>query len=70
MDPLLPDADRYAVTAGFGWKLAKNLALDAIPDLSDTQVIIYSRWDRSPEKDSKDQPHSIRHYAHCLCDSG
>jgi len=28
MDPLLPDADRYALTAGFGWKLTKNLALD------------------------------------------
>jgi long-chain fatty acid transport protein len=28
MDPLLPDADRYAVTAGFGWTLAKNLVLD------------------------------------------
>ncbi len=28
---------------------AKNVALDAIPDLSDTQVIIYSRWDRSPD---------------------
>jgi long-chain fatty acid transport protein len=28
MDPLLPDADRYALTAGFGWKLAKNLVLD------------------------------------------
>ncbi len=27
----------------------KNLPLDAIPDLSDTQVIIYSRWDRSPD---------------------
>ncbi len=26
-----------------------NLQLDAIPDLSDTQVIIYSRWDRSPD---------------------
>ena len=26
-----------------------HLALDAIPDLSDTQVIIYSRWDRSPD---------------------
>ena len=26
-----------------------NLPLDAIPDLSDTQVIIYSRWDRSPD---------------------
>lgn len=28
---------------------AKNIRLDAIPDLSDTQVIIYSRWDRSPD---------------------
>jgi len=25
-----------------------SIPLDAIPDLSDTQVIIYSRWDRSP----------------------
>ncbi len=30
------------------WSL-KNIPLDAIPDLSDTQVIIYSRWDRSPD---------------------
>lgn len=28
---------------------AKNIPLDAIPDLSDTQVIIYSKWDRSPD---------------------
>ena len=27
----------------------KNIKLDAIPDISDTQVIIYSRWDRSPD---------------------
>ena len=27
----------------------RNIPLDAIPDLSDTQVIIYSRWDRSPD---------------------
>jgi Cu(I)/Ag(I) efflux system membrane protein CusA/SilA len=27
----------------------KRMPLDAIPDLSDTQVIIYSRWDRSPD---------------------
>jgi Cu(I)/Ag(I) efflux system membrane protein CusA/SilA len=25
------------------------IPLDALPDLSDTQVIIYSRWDRSPD---------------------
>ena len=28
---------------------ARSIPLDAIPDLSDTQVIIYSRWDRSPD---------------------
>jgi len=27
----------------------QNVTLDAIPDLSDTQVIIYARWDRSPD---------------------
>ena len=27
----------------------KHIPLDAIPDLSDTQVIVYSRWDRSPD---------------------
>lgn len=27
----------------------RHLTLDAIPDLSDTQVIVYSRWDRSPD---------------------
>jgi copper/silver efflux system protein len=36
-----------AVLAGF-WSMM-NLPLDAIPDLSDTQVIVYSRWDRSPD---------------------
>jgi Cu(I)/Ag(I) efflux system membrane protein CusA/SilA len=32
-----------------GWWSMKHLALDAIPDLADTQVIIFSRWDRSPD---------------------
>ena len=27
----------------------KNTKLDAIPDLSDTQVIVYAKWDRSPD---------------------
>ncbi len=27
----------------------ERLRLDALPDLSDTQVIVYSRWDRSPD---------------------
>jgi len=30
------------------WSM-KNIKLDALPDISDTQVIIYSRWDRSPD---------------------
>ena len=32
-----------------GWWSIKDMALDAIPDLSDTQVIVFSRWDRSPD---------------------
>ena len=27
----------------------REIRLDAIPDLSDTQVIVYTRWDRSPD---------------------
>src|SRR5512145_2185514 len=30
------------------WSM-RNIPLDALPDLSDTQVIVYSRWDRSPD---------------------
>src|SRR5579864_9191052 len=33
----------------FGWWAMMSLPLDATPDLSETQVIIYSRWDRSPD---------------------
>lgn len=32
-----------------GWWSMNRIALDAIPDLSDTQVIVFSRWDRSPD---------------------
>jgi Cu(I)/Ag(I) efflux system membrane protein CusA/SilA len=32
-----------------GWWSLERIPLDAIPDLSDTQVIVYSRWDRSPD---------------------
>ena len=28
---------------------ARRIPLDALPDLNDTQVIVYSRWDRSPD---------------------
>ena len=47
--------NRYLVIAGTLVALAisfwtmKNIPLDALPDLSDTQVIVYSRWDRSPD---------------------
>ncbi|MCB0392916.1 MAG: efflux RND transporter permease subunit [Bdellovibrionales bacterium] len=37
------------VAALWGVYSVKSIPLDAIPDLSDTQVIIYSRWDRSPD---------------------
>jgi Putative silver efflux pump len=33
---------------GAFWTM-RNIPLDALPDLSDTQVIVYSRWDRSPD---------------------
>ncbi|MFL5368975.1 MAG: efflux RND transporter permease subunit, partial [Myxococcales bacterium] len=36
-----------AVVAGL-WSL-HHVPLDATPDLSDTQVIVYSKWDRSPD---------------------
>src|SRR3989304_5307111 len=36
-----------AVAGAVHWM--RQIPLDAIPALSDTQVIIYSRWDRSPD---------------------
>jgi len=33
----------------YAWYALQLIPLDAIPDLSDTQVIIYTRWDRSPD---------------------
>lgn len=38
-----------AAACFMGYYSLKSVPLDAIPDLSDTQVIIYSRWDRSPD---------------------
>ena len=38
-----------AAAALAGWWSMHRIPLDAIPDLSDTQVIVYSRWDRSPD---------------------
>ena len=40
----------FVIMAVFaGLYAMRHITLDAIPDLSDTQVIIYSRWDRSPD---------------------
>ncbi len=39
----------FAVGIVGGVYSLRNVPLDAIPDLSDTQVIVYSRWDRSPD---------------------
>ena len=47
--------NRFLVIAGTLVLLAlsvhamRSIPLDALPDLSDTQVIVYSRWDRSPD---------------------
>jgi Cu(I)/Ag(I) efflux system membrane protein CusA/SilA len=38
-----------AIACVAGWWSMMRVPLDAIPDLSDTQVIVYSRWDRSPD---------------------
>ncbi len=37
------------VALAFSWYAMKTIPLDALPDLSDTQVIVYSKWDRSPD---------------------
>src|SRR5512140_1938890 len=47
--------NRYLVIAGaivsllFAWWSMRTIPLDALPNLSDTQVIVYGRWDRSPD---------------------
>ena len=47
--------NKYMVIAGAVVAIAiatfamRNIPLDALPDLSDTQVIVYSRLDRSPD---------------------
>jgi Cu(I)/Ag(I) efflux system membrane protein CusA/SilA len=38
-----------AVAVAYGIYTVNHIPVDAIPDLSDTQVIVYSRWDRSPD---------------------
>ncbi|MFI5183842.1 MAG: efflux RND transporter permease subunit [Vicinamibacteria bacterium] len=38
-----------AAVVAYGIYALRHIPVDAIPDLSDTQVIVYSRWDRSPD---------------------
>ena len=38
-----------AVAVAAGCVSMRRLPLDALPDLGDTQVIVYSKWDRSPD---------------------
>jgi len=38
-----------AAVVAYGVYTLRTIPVDAIPDLSDTQVIVYSRWDRSPD---------------------
>jgi Cu(I)/Ag(I) efflux system membrane protein CusA/SilA len=38
-----------AAAVAYAFYTMKNIRLDAIPDLSDTQVIVFTKWDRSPD---------------------
>ena len=38
-----------ALACAYAVHTLQTIRLDALPDLSDTQVIVYSRWDRSPD---------------------
>jgi len=38
-----------AAAIAYAVHVLSAIRLDALPDLSDTQVIVYSRWDRSPD---------------------
>ncbi|MHB9155174.1 MAG: efflux RND transporter permease subunit [Endomicrobiales bacterium] len=47
--------NKFFVFLGVGFMIAwsiwsiRNIPLDAIPDLTDTQVIVYTKWDRPPQ---------------------
>lgn len=45
----LPIFVAVAIGCVLGWWSIAHTHLDAIPDLGDTQVIVLSRWDRSPD---------------------
>lgn len=33
-----------------GWRSMVQVPVNAIPDLGETQVVLYSKWDRSPDR--------------------
>lgn len=39
----------FAAAVIYAFQTLGHIRLDAIPDLSDSQVIVYTRWDRSPD---------------------
>lgn len=39
----------YLALVVYSFLTMRDVPLDAIPDLSDTQVIVYTKWDRSPD---------------------
>ena len=45
----IPTIFAVLVAIVMGWFSMKKIPLDAIPDLSDTQVIVYSQWNASPD---------------------
>jgi Cu(I)/Ag(I) efflux system membrane protein CusA/SilA len=47
-NPVLVIATTITILLLAIWTM-RHIPLDALPDLSDTQVIVYSRWDRSPD---------------------
>jgi Cu(I)/Ag(I) efflux system membrane protein CusA/SilA len=47
-NPLLVLGATIVALMGAWWTM-RNIPLDALPDMSDTQVIVYSKWDRSPD---------------------
>lgn len=45
----------FGAAFGYGWYALKNTAVDAIPNISQNQVIVYANWDGRSPKDVEDQ---------------
>ena len=52
-----------AIAVAYGVWTLRHIPVDAIPDLSDTQVVVYSRWDRSPDVIEDQVTYPDRHRA-------